>query len=202
MDFTTLANVKTYGDIQSTGNDTLLSSLITGYSAQIENEVNQDVSQQVYTNKALHGVIDRDGVLVVYPRTPVIQSLTAASYRIAGVAVPAAFTSLDVTNAEIDCYSHGSEVRFMGVNLARYRDMRVRVQISGTVGYSGVATGSYPVPNDLEMVCRRLVWWGYKKRDAAVEKTAIPEMGVLIIPGNWPEDVKRVLGNYKSVVAG
>lgn len=199
MDFTTLTAVKAYGNVQSSTDDALLNDLITKVSAQIENHTNNALGQQSYTNQLLTAYIDADGILTALPHVPVIQSIASASWRFMTASPLTNYTSLDVANTEIEPNAHGCKVRFYSMNFARYRGQRIRLQMSYTGGFSGLNTGAYPVPADLELATRRLVWWCYKKREAPMDKTAIPEMGIVTVPTGWPDDVMKQLGNYRTV---
>ena len=172
MDFTTLENVKLYSDMQGAKDDALVKQLITGYSAHIENECNQTLGQTTFTNQIVDAFVDPDGLLVCYLHVPVIQSFTGAGWRRSTASPQGGYLPLDPTNVDIDARPHGTSVRFFPA-LGSLKGHRIKLQLSYTGGYSGLNTGAYPIPADLELAARRLTWWGYKKKDAALDRTAI-----------------------------
>lgn len=203
MDLTSLSNVKTYGNVASTTDDALISGLITAYSASIETLCNGNLGTKVFTNKPVRGIVDRDGLMTVYLQSPAITALTSATYRLMAWPLTSA-TALDVTQVDIESHSHGTILRFLGSRFnGSYRGKPIRVLVTYTGGYTGLpgTGGAAPMPYDLEMAARRIVWWAYKKREAPFDKTAIPETGQVIIPSGWPKDAMDILKNYMSVVS-
>ncbi len=197
MDLTSLANVKAYGNTLTTGDDTVINTIIPAMSAAVENNFcNQTFGvssvNQVGTGSSYRAVIDEDGILTFYPPYNPINAVTALQYRQRGSLtwqnlVPA---NLDIQNQ--DC---GPVLRLYGANFSylRANQAKIQVQATFTAGFANLAA----LPADLEYAVRRLVWWAYKKRSASEDKTAIPEMGMLIIPSAWPADVVALLSPYK-----
>ncbi len=195
MDYTNLKNLKDYGNISASTDDPIISNLVTAYSAAIDNFCNQNLGFATFTNHILNGFIDKDGILTVFIKSPSVASIASASYRMMRSAQNA-LTALDVTSnyLDIEPHSHGTIVRFLSVALYQFKLARLRVLMTYSGGYTAAT-----LPPDLELACRRLVWWGYKKREAPMEKTAIPELGQVIIPSaSWPSDIVTILRNYRS----
>jgi hypothetical protein len=80
--------------------------------------------------------------------------------------------------------------------LLGYRGSRVQMRLSYTGGWADAN-----IPQDFAWYVQRLCWVEFKKRETAeVGKTAIPEMGIVIVPQAWPTDVKAGLSSYRRVV--
>jgi hypothetical protein len=190
MDFTSLPALKQYGPLDGVSDDTLLAEMISAYSRVVESELRVTFSGATYTNQVNRAQIDIDGLLTVFLAVPEATALTALSWK-----TGKSLTWIDLTaaNAEIDNRGHGTVIRALGSDLSAYRGSRVQARLSYTGGWATLAD----VPADFEMLVRRLVWWAYKKRDAPMEKTAYPEVGVVVIPSAWPPDVLRGLGEYR-----
>jgi hypothetical protein len=194
MDYTSLANVKAWGNIQTATDDTLLSALISACSAKVDNYCGQVFGQATYTNDTLRAQVDEEGLLTCWPSVPVISALTSASWKLMA---DTAWTSIDLSSSsayDIVQSNSGCTVRFISPELFMpYRPYRMRVRATYTAGWANLAA----VPADFEIVVRRLVHWTYKQRDSVQGKTAMPSLGVVIIPQDWPADVKRDLVPFK-----
>lgn len=191
MDYTTAANVKAYGDVQKAGIDAILPGLVTAYSRQLDVYCQQVFERKTYVDQVLGAQIDTDGVLLCHPAVPTIETISAIAYR-AGVARD--WYSLDVADVDIEEAISGCTVRVLRPNLLWRRGVRVQVKLSYTGGW---AEGE--IPADFELIARRLVWWGAKKRESPIETTADPGTGQLIIPSSWPPDIKDALRSYRKV---
>jgi hypothetical protein len=193
IDYTSLANVKAYGPIDGNTDDTIIGSAITGYSRLVDEYCRMQFSQATYTEQQYRAEVSADGLLKVWTDTPTIANLTAAAYKSRRQAT---WTPLSLGDAETENRPFGSFAFFRG-NYSGYRGESLRVRLTYTGGWANLAA----VPSSFEFLMRRLVWWIYRKRDAPDEKTAIPEMGVLIIPSQWPPDVRKGLATYTRQIA-
>lgn len=194
FDYTTAANVFAYGNSAGTATDpvseaAVMASAITGMSRAIDQYCNQTFYQQAYTNEALRAVVDVEGVLTCYPAVPTMSVPTAASYR---RGASSSWVTLDTTLLDVENNTFGCVVRTLDQTFLSQRGQRLLLRLSFTGGWADLAA----VPSDFEWAMRALCWWAYQKRSAPSEKTAIPEMGVLIIPGNWPSHIKGMFRNY------
>lgn len=69
----------------------------------------------------------------------------------------------------------------------------LQAKITANVGFT-------EIPGPIKKACARLVWWSYKQRDTPPQgKTAIPSLGVLVIPDAWPNSAIALLQPYKNV---
>ncbi len=191
MDYTTTALVKQYGNTTGTADDALLPDLVTGYSRQVDAYCRQSFGYAAYTDWIGRGSVDRDGVLMVYPPVPTLATPTAAAFRAGNLAT---WTDLTLSQLDVETANHGSIVRLLGSDYTTYRNHRLQVRLTFTGGWADLDA----VPADFELAVRRLVWWGYKLREAPMSKTAMPALGQVVIPpSGWPKDIADAFKPYR-----
>lgn len=196
ISYTTTANVLAMLDSRaaSTADSTLLDGIVVAMSRQIDQSYNQVFAQQTYTASVFRAQIDSDGVLQCWPACPVMSAPTVLAWKRA-----AETTWRDISGAttEIDQSSSGCQLRVLSPNLGCYRGERVQMRLTFVGGWATLGD----VPADFELGARRACVIEYKKRDLAdMGKTAIPELGVVVVPSAWPADLKRVFASYQRVV--
>lgn len=192
FDYTTVQLVKSYVDSQGTADDDgLLPTLVTGVSRAIDQVCRQVFYQQTLSaDTSARALVDRDGILIAWPATPRITSLTAASYRIAPNTT---WSPLNVGLADIEPADHGATLRFLGTSLGGWRDRRIQLQLSMTCGYASRAD----LPPDLVWYATLAAAAEYVKRAAAGgDQTAMPALGVVVTPRDWPPNVRRGLSPF------
>lgn len=194
FDYTTVANVFAWGNSAGTAIDpvneaTEMARIVTGMSRAVDTYCNQVFYTQAYAQQVLPALVDPDGILVCYPAVPTMATPTAADWRLARSSV---WTALDVSHLDIEQHAFGCIVRQPDTSYAQFRGARLQMRLSYTGGWANLAA----VPNDFSLAMDALCWWCYQRRTASSDKTAIPELGVLVIPGNWPGHVKQALKNY------
>lgn len=194
FDYTTSANVFAYGNSAGTGTDpvnesTVMGQLVTGMSRALDVYCNQAFSLANYVDQRLRAVVDAEGVLTCYPAVPVVASISAAAYRLGS---SSSWVELSTSQLDTEENTFGCVVRTLDQNFLAQRGGRLQMRLSYVGGYADFAA----LPSDFEWNVRRLCWWAYKKREAPIEKTAIPEMGVLLIPSSWPKDIREALRSY------
>ena len=191
MDYTSVPLVKDYGNTDGTANDDVLTDLVTGYSDQVDTYCRQNFSQATYTDWIGRGTVDRDGVLMVYPPVPTLSTPTAAAHRYGPLAT---WTDITLSLLDVEPNNHGSIVRVLGSDFGIYRNQRLQVRLTFSGGWADLDA----VPADFELAVRRLVWWGYKLREAPMNKTAMPALGQVVIPpSGWPKDIADALKPYR-----
>lgn len=194
FDYTTADAVFAYGNSAGDGDNPVseadvMAELITGMSRAIDVYCNQSFSATNYSSQQMRAVVDVEGVLTCYPAVPTISTIMAASYRLGN---SSNWVALNAAQLDVDDNTFGCVVRTIGQNFLSLRGSRLLIRLSYTGGWADLAA----VPTDFEWAMRRLCWWAYKKREAPIEKTAIPEMGVLIIPSSWPKDLREAFRSY------
>lgn len=196
ISYTTTALVFAMGDVQtaSVAETTLMNAVVIAVSRQLDTWLSQVFAEQIYAAQVMRAQIDPDGVLQCWPACPVMSAPTALAWKRAS---DVAWNNISGASVEVAESNSGCQVRVLNPNLGIYRGSRLQMRLSFTGGWAALGD----VPSDFEYGCRRLCWMEYKKRDQAeMGKTAIPELGVVITPGAWPADVKRVFESYRRVV--
>lgn len=196
FDYCTATEAFQYGN--SAGNATdpvdeasVMASLVTAIARAIDGYCEQAFSLETYVNQRLRGTVDADGILVVNPPTPVIVSLASAAYRVGNS--PTWFP-LNLASADVEDRTIGATVRFLeDFSADRWRPIAVRLSYDG--GYAS----RQALPNDLRWAAQALSWLTYQRRSAPMDTTAMPELGVVIRPGTWPDDIRQLLNRYKKV---
>lgn len=192
FDYTTSADVFSFGSSAGTATDpvnegAVMADLVTGMSRAIDVYCSQAFSLATYAAQVLRAIVDQEGVLTCYPAVPSISAITAADYGGSGLYTPLVTSALDIEQNSFGCV-----VRTFGGVYGAQRGRRVSVRLSYTGGWANLAA----VPTDFEWAMRSLCWWAYQKRSAPSDRTAIPDLGVLIIPGNWPPHIKTMFKPY------
>lgn len=194
FDYTTPTNVFNWGSSAGTATDpvneaTEMARIVTGMSRAIDTYCNQAFSLATYSLAVLPSLIDADGILTCYPAVPTMSAPTAADWRLGRQSNWAALTP---SNLDIEEHSFGCVLRNLNVSYLGYRGARAQMRLSYTGGWANLAA----VPDDFELAMDALCWWAYQKRSAPSDQTAIPDLGVLIIPGNWPPHIKGLFRSY------
>jgi len=178
----------------SADDTTLMGSIVSAVSRMLDNWLNQVFAQQTYTAEVYRAQIDTDGILQCWPACPTMAAPSAIAWK---RAFDTSWNDISGATVEIDTSNSGSQFRVLNPNLLLYRGARVQLRLSFVGGWSSLGA----VPPAFEWGARRAAWIEYKKRDQAdMGRTAIPELGVVITPGEWPADLKRTFANYKRVV--
>ena len=195
FDLTTVASVFAYGNSAGTATDpvdeaSVMADLVTAMSRAIEVYCSMTFCAATRTHERVRGLVDAEGVLSAWLAVPTVDVITAAAWR---RSASAAWVDLaDAGALDIEEHPFGSVVRVLDRSYLGYRGSRLELRLSYTGGWTSLAA----VPPDFEWAMRALCWWAYQKRSAPSEKTAIPELGVLIIPQAWPLNVKAMFKNY------
>jgi hypothetical protein len=198
FDYTLPADVFAFGNSAGTATSpvneaTVMASLVTAMSRALDAYCNQYLSLTTYTQQILRALVDQDGVLTCYPAVPTMSIPTAADFR---VTPSSGWTALATSNLDVEIDIEegkaGCVLRVLNTNYAVYRGRRMQMRISYAGGWADLAS----VPKDFEWATRALCWWAYQKRSATADKTAIPDLGVLVIPGNWPGYIRDMFRNY------
>jgi hypothetical protein len=193
IDYTTPTAVFAYGNSAGTGNDpvneaALMAQLVTAYSRAVDQYCNQAFSLANYTDHVERALVDESGVLTCYPAVPTISAISAM-----GVRTGVSFSPIDLGTIDIEANSFGCVVRVLGQSFAGLRGRpNLRVRLSYTGGWANLAA----VPQNFQWAVTALCWWAYQKRSAPIDKTAYPDVGMVIIPSNWPNHIKQMLQPY------
>lgn len=197
FDYCTVPEVFAYGGSAGAATSpineaAMMAEVITATSRAVDSACHQNFSRETYTQQRLRATIDADGVLTCYPPVPLIVGITELRYRI-GAALD--WQTSDLSAVDTDDRPHGSTVRLLNAGLLAVRQQRVVVQLSYTGGYADRAA----MPEDLRWATRAACWYEYQRRTAPMDKTAMPSMGIVVIPGDWPKHITSKLADHTKV---
>lgn len=178
-DLTTLAAVKAKLRITSTGDDTLLGTLITQASGFIQAWLNRTFASQSYTEV-------RDGTgnpVMMFANYPVT---AVSSVTVNDIAVPLATNTSD------------TGYRFDSTRLMLNTDVFPRgfgnVTVTYTAGYAST-------PAEIDGACADLVAYKYRELERIGHSSkSIQGETVAFITADMPPAVKTILNNYRKVV--
>lgn len=178
-DLTTLASFKAYAGVTGAADDTVISAMISAYSAYVQQWLNRNILSQAYTD-TYNG---RDHIAQMLPQWPVT---AVTSVTIDGVSIPAR-TAVPGSGY----FTDGESVILSGYSFARGR---ANVVISYTAGYA-------TVPLELAQAVNELVNLRYKLRDKQEwsSKTLAGET-VSLVTKDMPDSVRTILNNWRAVV--
>lgn len=194
FDYTTPTLVFNYLSSAGTATDPVneaaeMARIVTSLSRSIDQYCNQVFYQQAYTAQVLRALIDSDGVLECWPKVPTMAAPTVADWRLARSLT---WESVSVANLDVELNPFGCVVRVLNTNYLQWRGARAQMRLSYTGGWADLNA----VPLDFQLAMDALCAWAYQRRTASSDKTAIPELGVLIIPGSWPPHIKQAFRPY------
>lgn len=198
FDYCTPADVFDYGNTKGNSTDPIdarawVGRLITSVSRAIDARCMQAFSQESYVDLPHVAQIDAAGVLTISPACPVMAAPTAAAYRI-GAAT--GWQTLTLADVEVTEAPHGAVVRFLGNDLLA---MRFKGRITVRASYVGGYANLDALPQDLRLAAIAATWYEYTRRSAMQDTTAMPEMGIVIVPGDWPKNIRQLLADYAKV---
>lgn len=196
FDYCAAGDAFAYGNVSGNATDpvneaAVMARIVTAVSRKIDGYCEQYFSRDSYVDQRLRGVVDRAGVLLARPPVPTLALPTAASYR---VGTSSTWLALDLRTIDIVGSLSGALVRF----LADYHALRfdtIDIKLSYVGGYVSAAA----MPDDLVDAAIALSWLSYQRRSAPMDTTAMPELGIVIRPGAWPDDIRMTLNRYRKV---
>jgi hypothetical protein len=189
-DLTTLDNVKSYAEVAGAGDDTLLTRLISAWSARFRALTDRDISQQTYTETRdgsggrVAGAWGAGGgatrlLLRNYP----VSSVT--SVTVDGDAIP------KIVNAGDSGWVLKGDV----VELVGYR-FTPGIQNVVVVYVAGFET----TPLDVEQAVIEMVIWNYKARDRMGQNSKSVGGEVISFSSKpWPDSAQAVIDDYRRL---
>ena len=194
MAYTTESAVRTYLGITTTGDATLITTIIARAQAAIDTYTQRhfEHSSVAVTRYFTVGHDTYNRVLV----------LDEDLCSISSVITDADGTPTTILTTEYVTYPRNitpySELRLLGSTTKSWTftaDPENGVYISGKWSYSSSA------PDDIVHACTRLSAFYFRQKDAQVfDVTAIPDAGVITMPQGIPADVKLLLDPYRRIV--
>lgn len=195
IDYTTAADVFAYGRVltPTVAETAVMESVITAVSRKADKTCVQQFSLTTYTNYILTPRIDVEGSLILYLPSPTVTSLTSVTIRTGNVPLTQPINFIQ-TGVQYDVIpnSFGSKVVIYGFAMSPYRERILRAYVSWSGGWVNIAA----IPDDFKFAIDRWCWFAFKQREAPFDRTAVPELGIVTIPGAIPSDVTDVLNRY------
>jgi hypothetical protein len=194
MAYCTAAEVKTYGGVSGSGDDTLIGDLIDRAQKVIEVYTDRVFEASSDTTRTFTVGEDTDG------RTLWFDEDCAAITTITNKAD--ASTTEDVATTEYVTLPH-NRTPYYGVRLLSSSSIawdydsapENGITVTGKWAYSTTA------PNDIKHACIRLSAYYYRQKDAQVfDVVAVPDAGIITIPQGIPADVKLILNPYVKAI--
>lgn len=180
-DLTTLTSLKEWLSIptENTGDDQLLSRLISSASEFIQTWLNRTFASQAY-NEVRDGT---GGARMMFADFPVT---VVASVVVDGRPIP----------ASLDALSPGYRFDDTSLILTGYAFTKgmSNVQLSYTAGYASA-------PLEIEQACIELISLRYKERDRiGFQSKSLAGETVTFFIKDMPDSVRTILNNYRKVV--
>jgi hypothetical protein len=200
IDYTTSSNVIAYGAANggiagvtiSPAEQGMIDSIVTAASRAIDVHCQQTFSLTTYTDQRMRAQITPEGLLQCWPSVPTMTTPTSASYR----QLPNPnWASINTDLIEYTTSSSGCLVQVLsdlGIN-RQWGQLQMKISYTGGWTYA-------QLPSDFQYAVTALCWWFYQKRSAPTEKSAIPEMGLIVIPGNWPTYLRDMFQPFVRVI--
>lgn len=195
MDYTTVTNVKNALHIATTGDATLLATLVTAASRAIDRYCTGAITadaenyfmQATVTDETLRGRAAVDGVLHVFPHKPNVSAVSALAYRFSPLEdwLEIATDYIAVEGNHVMAWSVGSPGQPF-------------IRISYTGGYSTLVTG---LPADLVEAATLMAGRYYREEESGItDVIGVAELGQLIYTKAMPVRVKVMLAPFVRVV--
>jgi len=194
MAYTTESAVRTYLGSSTSGDATLITSLIARAQAAIDTYT-QRTFEHSSVGATRYFTVGRD----TYKRCLFLDSDLCG---IDNVVTDADGTPTTISSTEYVTIPRNikpwSEIRLLSSTTKSWTftdDPEMGVYITGKWSYSTTA------PDDIVHATIRLAAFYYRQRDAQVfDVTAIPDAGVITMPKGIPQDVKLLLDPYRRIV--
>lgn len=196
FDYCTPSEAFEYGASAGTSVDpvnelTVMARIVTAVSRTIDERCDLAFSRETYTNQRLYGRLTEHGVLSVALPTVEVSNVTALAARQSPLDT---WRTLDVGTVDLDNRTYGATLFADATILLSSRRIGrpLQIQISYTAGYASAAS----MPADLRWAAQAAAWYEFQRRSAPQDTTAMPAMGVVIIPKDWPPHILNRLKPY------
>lgn len=192
MDYTTTADVFSYGDVQvpSANQTAVMNKIVTAVSRRVDKICSMNFSGNTFTNKLTAVRVTLDGVLTLYANSPTITTVSSVNLR-AGNTI--GLLPVNIADMEILSYGYGSKMSLYGLDYMQFRELRT---LKAYMSYVGGWLTLAEVPYEFQLAVTRLVWFVYQQRAAPMQATAVPEFGVITLPASIQPDIMDVLKRY------
>jgi hypothetical protein len=189
MNYTTLADLRKFGDFVSVDDDTLLTGIIGQASRMMDKYCNQVLVTDTASNRVFRNLNIADVAE---------QSMIG---RVLYLDAPLATTAAGITDSPTVTYLPENEAPYWAMVL----DEGSWTNPTTVSGYWACyyAASESTVPDDLQYACLGLCRWLYEMRDSTGGDVLVvtPE-GQVLLPKGFPQDVITILGPYRRIGVG
>lgn len=195
ISYTTAQDVFNYGEVftPTVAATAEMESIISAVSRKADKICTQKFSYTTYTKQMLRPRIDVEGTFIVFLPCVNVTSMTEVTLRIGNNPVTQTLNFLSSgIQYDIESYSFGSRLFVYGFAFTAYRESIMRAYVTYAGGWSTIAD----IPEDFQFAINRWAWYAYKQRESPFDRTAVPEMGIITLPGTTPPDITEVLNRY------
>lgn len=186
MPYCTNTNVKDYGNVTSSDDDTLLTTLIARAQQIIDSRCDQTFEASADTTRYFDAILDvSEGKRILYLDAPLCQITSITNGD--GLTVA---SSKYVTEPRNRTPWHEIRLKFNSDVVWTFDETpEDAISVVGRWAYS------ITPPADIVHACIRLTWWLYKQRDTAndLDRPQMSPSGVMIMPIRLPKDVEALL---------
>jgi hypothetical protein len=193
MDYTILSYVKLAMGAQTTVDDSRLVRIITEVSRAIDRHCTGVPDAVDYfkledvANEQLRGQIDLNGRIICYPHKPIVNSVSAFSFResIIGTSYTVASTRIDVFGPQVEAYA---------TKMALAYPARCLVTLSYN---GGLSTVPETLPADLINAATVLAVRFYREEETGLtDAIGVAELSTLVYTKAWPDRVIKQLAPF------
>lgn len=196
IDYTTASDVFAYGKVfnPTTEETAVMEDLVTAVSRYVDNQCSQKFSYATYEKQIFTPRIDVEGTLLFFFPSPTISSVTSIALRSGNVPLTTPINILG-TGVEYDIIenNYGSKMMVYGYSMRAYRNSVLRAYVSWSGGWANLSE----VPDEFQKMMWQLVWFNYKQREAPFDRTAVPEMGIITMPGSVAPNVLDTMLKFR-----
>lgn len=176
----------------------IIDALITAASRMVDREATgvadpdaiDYFKAETVTNQELFGRVDRNGMILCYPRKPYITAVTAMSYR-AGIRDP--WTAIDLTEVMIQ----GPRVEAYPTGMT-FTNARALIKMTYTGGL-GATTDALP-PDLIEATTMLAIRFYREAETGLTDAIGVAELGTMVYTQALPVRFKAMIQPFKRTV--
>ena len=192
MAYASAPSLKAYLGIDGTGDDVLLTDLISRAQAAIDRYTGRTFEASADSTRKFTVGVDTDGQKLYLDED--LASITTITTN-ADNASPDTLTTSDyITHPRNRTPYYAIEILTSSDYDWDYTD-----DAENGITVAGKWAWSETAPDDIVHACLRLAGYYYRQKDAGVfDTTAIPDAGIIQVPQGIPRDVQLILNPYKK----
>jgi hypothetical protein len=200
VDYTTTARVKSELHVTGSGDDALIGQLVTAASRSVDRLCTGSPKAVDYfaladvTNERLHGVVDVDGNINVWPRKSPVNSVATFAYRQTPVE---GWLTVDLTNPDFAEIVGPYAVKAWSQLLRRPKSLQVMMSYNG-----GFAAATADMPADLQELTTLFAGRCYREAEGNLaDAIGVATIGSIQFTKAVPERFEYLLQQFRRSVA-